>query len=65
MSRNLTAPLPSELSNLAKLQMLWMDWNSLTGPVSAFLDRMARLSYINLSFNNLSGFIPLSLGHLP
>ncbi|MQM01081.1 hypothetical protein Taro_033830 [Colocasia esculenta] len=65
MSPNLTGPLPPELSKLAKLQTLWMDWNSLTGPVPAFLGWMARLNYINLSFNKLSGFIPPSLGHLP
>ena len=60
----LTGTIPSELSNLAKLERLWLGENQLTGAIPAELSNLASLEWLSLSFNQLTGTIPVELGNL-
>ena len=60
----LSGSLPSELADLAGLQVLQVDSNHLTGSVPAELGTLASLRVLDLSFNWFSGGIPPQLGGL-
>ena len=60
----LTGTIPSELSNLASLERLWLSENQLTGAIPAELSNLASLEWLSLSFNQLTGTIPTELGNL-
>ena len=60
----LTGPLPRELGELERLQVLWLEDNSLTGPIPPELGRLSRLVEVQLDGNRLSGRLPGELGSL-
>ena len=60
----LTGPIPPELGDLARLEVLSLSRNALTGPVSAELGALANLEWLDLSSNNLTGPVPRELGSL-
>ena len=60
----LTGDIPAELSNLSKLEVLYLGWNELSGGIPPELGRLANLQELNLSGNDLSGEIPLELSQL-
>jgi Leucine-rich repeat (LRR) protein len=61
---NLNGTIPSELGNLANLQVLFLASNQLIGPIRPELGNLANLSKLNLDGNQLSGEIPKELGEL-
>ena len=60
----LTGTIPSELSNLASLERLWLGENQLTGAIPSELSNLASLEWLSLSFNQLTGTIPVELENL-
>ncbi len=63
-NNNLTGAIPSELGNLASLEVLALWYNNLTGTIPAELGDLANLQSLFLSHNNLTGAIPSELGNL-
>lgn len=61
----ITGTLPSQLGNLASLQILEIRRNSLTGSIPASIGNLSDLWLLNLERNQLSGSIPSSLGSMP
>ncbi|XP_057748066.1 polygalacturonase inhibitor 2-like [Arachis stenosperma] len=62
---NLTGPIPSQITNLKKLQILYIFSTSVSGPIPDSLAQIKTLWSINLYGNNLSGTLPPSLPSLP
>ena len=60
----LTGAIPSELGDLANLQLLDLRDNQLTGAIPSELGYLANLQELNLSGNQLTGAIPSELGDL-
>jgi formylglycine-generating enzyme required for sulfatase activity len=61
----LTGPLPPELSDLQKLQVLYLRNNALTGAIPPELGALSDLQALDLSWNQgLSGTIPDAIGNL-
>ncbi|KAJ7553051.1 hypothetical protein O6H91_06G082900 [Diphasiastrum complanatum] len=60
----LTGPLPTELGNLTKLQMLNLQSCGFTGSIPAEFGNLAQLEFLALNDNHLDGNIPSSLGKL-
>ena len=60
----LSGPIPSELANLASLEVLGLANNKLSGAIPAGLANLASLQALYLAANQLSGPIPPSLGNL-
>ena len=58
LSCNLTGSIPTEIVNLAQLELLNLSGNNLTGSISTVLDSLVNLESVNLSNNNLSGCFP-------
>jgi Leucine-rich repeat (LRR) protein len=63
-SHSLTGPLPAELGNLSRLDLLYLSGNQLTGPLPAELGNLSSLGYLNLSYTKLTGPLPGGLGNL-
>ena len=61
---NITGTIPSSILKLKRLNMLWMDYNSLSGPIPNFIGQITTLDYINLAYNQFSGSVPASLSNL-
>ncbi len=61
---NLSGQIPTELSNLTKLEALFLSANRLTGPIPAQLSSLTNLTWLYLPWNELSGSIPTELGNL-
>ncbi|KAK9116816.1 hypothetical protein Sjap_015763 [Stephania japonica] len=57
-------PIPSELSQLARLQLLDLSQNRLPGPLPSQLGQLQSLNILYLYSNHLIGRIPSSLGQL-
>ncbi len=60
----LTGAIPSELGDLANLQLLDLRDNQLTGAIPSELGYLANLQELILSRNQLTGAIPSELGYL-
>ena len=56
--------IPSELSQLARLEELSLSDNQLTGEIPADLGLLSNLEELSLSNNKLAGAIPIDLGQL-
>ncbi len=56
--------VPPELGNLADLEELWLDGNTLEGTIPLELGNLAGLTSLSLSGNALAGPIPPELGNL-
>ena len=66
LSRNsgLTDSLPSEISNLSKLEILYLQRCDLKGHIPPELGNLANIRQLDLSRNSLTGPVPSSLGNL-
>ncbi len=62
--KGLTGPVPTEVAQLARLQVLFLKDNELTGTFPAELLAMTNLTGLSLSQNELTGTIPPELGKL-
>ncbi|XP_022741718.1 LRR receptor-like serine/threonine-protein kinase HSL2 [Durio zibethinus] len=58
------SPLPSEIGNLSKLEVLWLTKSNLVGAIPASIGNLVSLKNLDLSSNFLSGKIPESLSRL-
>ena len=63
-SHGLSGPLPPELGNLDKLELLSLAQNRLTGGIPQELGNLDSLEILSLEYNQLTGGIPLELGNL-
>ena len=61
---SLSAEIPTELGNLASLEVLSLWGNHLSGTIPGELGNLMNLRELNLSSNGLSGEIPAELGNL-
>ena len=61
---SLSAEIPTELGNLASLEVLSLWGNNLSGEIPGELGSLIDLRELNLSSNSLSGEIPFELGSL-
>ena len=61
----LSGPIPPELSQLTRLELLQLGWNQLSGPIPPELGQLTALRFhLDLAGNQLSGPIPPELGRL-
>ena len=60
----LSGEIPSELGNLANLELLSLGYNELNGEIPLELGNLANLELLSLGYNELNGEIPLELGNL-
>ena len=63
-NNRLSGSIPSELSNLANLESLFLNGNRLSGSIPSELGNLANLESLYLNGNQLSGSIPSELGNL-
>jgi len=63
-NRSLSGPIPSELGQLNKLEILRFFNCNLTGTIPPELGQLENLSVLSLSVNDLEGPIPIQLGSL-
>ena len=63
-SNGLAGPVPSQLGDIRRLRVLYLDENSLTGPIPPSLGTLYNLETLSLRSNNLSGPIPPQLGDM-
>ncbi|WP_420636010.1 leucine-rich repeat domain-containing protein [Candidatus Palauibacter sp.] len=63
-ANNLAGPLPAELGDLGRLEVLSLWGNDLSGRIPPGLGRLTRLHQLTLSSNELEGSIPPELGRL-
>ena len=61
---NLRGEIPTELAQLANLEILELGWNQLTGTIPPELGQLASLTRINLPYNQFTGTIPIELTQL-
>ena len=61
----LSGVIPTELANLARLEVLHLGANDLSGPIPAELGRLVNLERLDLGNNDLDGTIPSGLASLP
>ena len=61
---NLTGTIPSELSSLDALELLWLGDNNLTGTIPSELGSLTNLKELSLRDNRITGTIPSELGSL-
>jgi Leucine-rich repeat (LRR) protein len=54
-------PVPSSLSKLSSLEVLWLAGCNLNGPIPPSLGRLTKLTDFDLSTNHLTGTIPATL----
>ena len=64
IGERLSGPIPAELGNLTKLEVLDLRGNYLSGPIPPELGRLANLKTLDLSGSPLGGAIPPELGSL-
>lgn len=57
-------PLPPEIGNLTKLEVLWLPVANLAGEIPDSIGNLANLKNLDLSKNGLTGRIPASIGRL-
>jgi hypothetical protein len=62
--RNLNGKIPSQLSNLQKLEVLFLNGNSLYGSIPSELGTLENLEELDVFGNLLAGAIPSELGNL-
>ena len=60
----MSGPIPAELGNLSKLQVLTLRGNQLSGPIPAELGNLSNLQVLYLLGNQLTGTIPTEMGSL-
>ncbi|PUZ76285.1 hypothetical protein GQ55_1G277300 [Panicum hallii var. hallii] len=60
----LTGSIPSELSNLTRLQALDLSFSNLHGEIPGELGKLEKLTWLQLQSNQLTGSFPASLGNL-
>ncbi|XVE86935.1 hypothetical protein DITRI_Ditri18aG0075100 [Diplodiscus trichospermus] len=58
------SPLPSDIGNLSKLEVLWLTNSNLVGEIPVSIGNLVSLKNLDLSCNFLSGKIPASLSTL-
>ena len=63
-SNRLSGEIPTQLSNLNKLEQLRLSDNQLTGEIPLELTRLANMEWLQLGRNQLTGVIPSELGGL-
>ncbi|XP_058192260.1 putative leucine-rich repeat receptor-like serine/threonine-protein kinase At2g24130 [Rhododendron vialii] len=63
-SNLLSGTIPDEISQLPRLQRLFLSHNSLSGPIPAAVGQFQHLGLLDLSNNKFSSEIPKSLGNL-
>jgi Leucine-rich repeat (LRR) protein len=63
-SNNLVGQIPSELGNLANLQILYLYTNQLSGSIPPELGNLTKLLQLYLHHNQLTGSIPPELGNI-
>ena len=61
---NLSGQIPTELSHLTSLKLLYLDGNQFTGTIPSELGLLTALEYLDLGRNQLTGTIPSALGDL-
>ena len=64
LSNRLAGPIPPEIGDLSRLDVLRLPSNALTGSIPPELGSLSELTDLNLYFNRLSGMIPSELGKL-
>ena len=64
VQQGLKGPIPPEVGDLDKLQILDLAHNSLTGPIPTELTKLRALTHLYLNSNQLTGSIPAGLGEL-
>ena len=62
--QGMSGPIPPELGNLLRLELLNLNHNSLIGSIPPELGNLVSLRYLGLRENGLSGRIPSELGNL-
>ena len=62
--KGLTGPVPTEVAQLARLQVLFLDANELSGPIPPELGQLENVEDLRLHDNMLSGPIPVELSQL-
>ena len=60
----LSGEVPTELGNLANLEVLRLSYNQLSGDIPAELGNLPNLRWLGLVVNQLDGEIPAELGNL-
>ncbi|KAI6698762.1 hypothetical protein NL676_018881 [Syzygium grande] len=63
-NQGLTGPIPSQLGNLQKLNILILAGCGFSGSIPDALSNLSELTFLALNSNNFSGNIPASLGKL-
>lgn len=64
LRNELSGPLPAQLSQLTRLEAVFLSNNLLTGPIPSQLGALSQLTTLGLSRNQLDGSIPAELGDL-
>ncbi|GFS41853.1 hypothetical protein Acr_00g0076730 [Actinidia rufa] len=62
---NFAGVIPSEIGNLANLEIVSVQSGSLTGSIPSFIFNISSLRIIDLTNNNLSGSLPMDIHDLP
>ena len=62
---SVTGPIPPELGELKKLEVLWLGANHLSGSIPPELGGLESLQVLALGGNRLTGPIPPELGNIP
>ncbi len=63
-SNNLVGKIPHSISNLAKLNYLYLNNNGLVGSIPPSIGALTNLQYLYLYSNQLSGGLPAEIGNL-
>ncbi|CAL0324503.1 unnamed protein product [Lupinus luteus] len=62
---NLVGPIPLAITNLTKLNYLYITHTNISSSIPEFISRIQTIVTINFSYNKLSGELPSSLSQLP
>ncbi|MQL72172.1 hypothetical protein Taro_004509 [Colocasia esculenta] len=63
-NNSFSGPIPSNLSGMTQLQVLWLHRNQISGEIPASISSLSGLTDLNLSGNRLIGSIPPEIGSL-